>query len=137
MAQRERHARRQQDESDQFWPMVATLESQLEEPEELQSRVRALEAELLACRGPPVGKKDAAVQNKDWHILSSIQAWIDGQYVSPLSSTSDTQQQTQQGQGKKHGHGKTTEGKAVKQSRKDNEKDKENKEERRPKGARK
>ena len=98
VAQREMHARRQQDKSDQLWARVATLESQLEEQEELQSRVKALEAELVACRGPPIEKKDAEVQTKDQHILSSAQAWIDGQYISPQSSTSDTQQQTQQPQ---------------------------------------
>ena len=137
VAQRERYARRQQDESDQLWARTATLESKLEEPEELQSKVKALEVELVACRGPPVGKKDAAVQTKDQHILISVQGWKDGQYVFLLSSTSDIQQQTQWDQGKKCGHGKTTEGKGFKQSRKDNVKDKENKEERRPKGARK
>ena len=59
VTQRERHARRQQDETDQLQARVSTLESQLGEPEELQSRVKALEAELVACRGPPVEKRDA------------------------------------------------------------------------------
>ena len=80
----------------------------------------------MACRGPSVDKKDAEIQTKDWHILSSAQAWIDGQYASQLSSTSDIQQQIQQVPGKKCGHGKTTDGKGVKQSRKENDKDKEN-----------
>ena len=98
----------------------------------------ALESELETCRRSPSKKKGSEIQMIHCHIQNDCgkcNARISGQQVSPHPSISNYQQkQGQQGQDRKHGHGKTMDRNAGKQSRKDT---KEEKEDRRPKQSRK
>ena len=94
---------------------------------ELQLRNKALEAQLAAAQGPPAEKMDNSVQTKDRSLLSSHQAWIQCEPVSPLQSSNQQPSlanQQQHDHRKKHGHGKSADAKGVKRSKKDDGKKK-------------
>ena len=95
---------------------------------ELQSRNKALEAQLVAAQGPPAEKMDNSVQTKDRFLLNSHQAWIQCKPGTPLQSSNQQPSLANQPQhyhGKKHGHGKSADAKGVKRSKKDDGKKKE------------
>ena len=94
---------------------------------ELQSRNKALEAQLAAAQGPPAEKMDNSVQTKDRSLLNSHQAWIQCKIVTPLQSSNQQPSlanQLQHYHRKKHGHGKSADAKGVKRSKKDDGKKK-------------
>ena len=132
VAQRERCA----------WHCQAASEDQArqhkKDQEGLHARIAALELELVACRRPPPRKKESEIQMIYSHIQNDCHecnARISSHQISPLPSTSGHQpQQGQQGQGRDYSQGKTLDGNGGKQLRMDK---KEEKEDRRPKPARK
>ena len=94
---------------------------------ELQSRNKALEAQLAAAQGPPAEKMDNSVQTKDCSLLNSHQAWIQCKPVTLLQSSNQQPSlanQLQHYHRKKHGHGKSADAKGVKRSKKDDGKKK-------------
>ena len=94
---------------------------------ELQLRNKALEAQLAAAQGPPAEKMDNSVQTKDRSLLSSHQAWIQCEPVSPLQSSISSQAlqtSSKNDHRKKCGHGKSADAKGFKRSKKDDGKKK-------------
>ena len=78
-------------------------------------------------RALPAEKMDKSVQTKDRSRLSSHQAWIQCESVSPLQSSNQQPSlanQLQHYHRKKHGHGKSADVKGVKRSKKDDGKKK-------------
>ena len=94
---------------------------------ELQLRNKALEAQLPAAQGPPAEKMDNSVQTKDRFLLSSHQAWIQCEPVSPFQSSNQQPSLANQqphDHRKKCGHGKSADAKGVRRSKKDDGKKK-------------
>ena len=94
---------------------------------ELQLRSKTHEAQLAAAQGPPAEKMDKSVQTKVHSLLSSHQAWIQCESVSPLRSSNQQPSlanQLQHYHRKKHGHGKSAYAKGIKRSKKDDGKKK-------------